>query len=212
MKTAPSRLLSLLAAGAGFLSVGLTLVPAATPARVVEKKAVPYRITRGDTLSVAVVGEDIPAAQKRVEAIGTVNLTYIGDVRLAGLTIREAQELIQHTYRENRILRNPTVNIVVETYSPRIVRISGKVNSPGPINIPADTQMTIVELISKANGLTETARGSAVRVARTMPDGSTKYFTLDVESALKARGNANSADAAFVVEPDDIVFVPEKFI
>ena len=183
---------------------------AQSPAHAVEKKFVPYRITRGDVLSVAVVGEDIPAAQKRVEAVGTVNLTYIGDVRLVGLTIKEAQELIQTTYREQRILRNPTVTLVVETYSPRIVRISGKVNSPGQVNIPADTEMTIIELISKANGLSETAKGSAVRVARIMPNGLTKVFKLDVGSALKAKGTSNSADAAFIVEPDDIVYVDEK--
>lgn len=208
----PTPLLAALLVAATFFSTGLLGAQPRAPDRTSEKKAVAYRITRGDTLSIVVVGEDIPATQKRVESVGTVNLTYIGDVRLVGLTIKEAQELIQNTYRENRILRNPTVNLVVETYSPRIVRISGKVNSPGPINIPADTEFTIIDLISKANGLSETARGSAVRVARTMPDGTTKYFTLDVEGALKAKGNANSADAAFVVEPDDIVFVPEKFI
>lgn len=185
---------------------------AQVPGRAMERKPIAYRITRGDVLSIAVVGEDIPAAQKRVEAVGTVNLTYIGDVKLVGLTIKETQDLIQTTYREQRILRNPTVNVVVETYSPRIVRISGKVNSPGPINIPADTEMTIVEVISKANGLSETARGSAVRVSRIMPDGSTKYHILDVESALKAKGNSKSVDASFVVEPDDIIYVPEKFI
>ena len=209
MKTS-SRFLTLLLAGAALFSAGS--LHAQAPGAKAEKKYVPYRITRGDVLNIIVVNEDIPATPKRVEAVGTVNLTYIGDVRLVGLTLKEAQELIEKTYFEKRILRNPTVNVVVETYSARIVRISGKVNSPGPINIPPDTETTIVELISKANGLTETAKGSAVRVARTMPDGSTKVFVLNVDAALKAKGSAKSADASFVVEPDDIVYVDEKII
>ncbi|HUR56534.1 MAG TPA: polysaccharide biosynthesis/export family protein [Opitutaceae bacterium] len=211
MKTSP-RYLTLLLAGAAVFSAGSLHAQAPAANRSAEKKYVPYRITRGDVLNIIVVNEEIPATPKRVEAVGTVNLTYIGDVRLVGLTLKEAQELIEKSYFENRILRNPTVNVVVETYSARIVRISGKVNSPGPINIPPDTETTIVELISKANGLTETAKGSAVCVARTMPDGSTKVFVLNVDAALKAKGSAKSADASFVVEPDDIVYVDEKII
>jgi protein involved in polysaccharide export with SLBB domain len=211
MKTS-SRFLVLLLAGAAVFSPGLLHAQAPALNRGAEKKYVPYRITRGDVVGVTVVNEDIPATLKRVEAVGTVNLTYIGDVRIVGLTVKEAQELIEKTYIGNRILRNPTVNVVVETYSPRIVRISGKVNSPGPINIPADSETTIVELIAKANGLSETGNAKAVRVSRTLPDGSTKYHVLNVDAALKAKGSATAGDASFVVEPDDIVFVPEKLI
>src|SRR5690349_6062840 len=107
MKTS-SRFLSLLLAGAALLSAGS--LQAQAPAAKAEKKYVPYRITRGDVLNIIVVNEDIPATPKRVEAVGTVNLTYIGDVRLVGLTLKEAQELIEKTYFESRILRNPTVN------------------------------------------------------------------------------------------------------
>jgi len=62
------------------------------------------------------------------------------------------------------------------------------------------------------NGFTETARGTAVKVTRTMPDGSTKVFTLDVDSAIKGKDKSTSGDAAFVLEPDDIIYVPEKII
>jgi hypothetical protein len=45
-----------------------------------------------------------------------------------------------------------------------------------------------------------------------MPDGSLKIFEKDVESLLRARSSANVTDAAFPLEPDDIVYVPEKII
>lgn len=212
MKTLRLRfvLFSLLILGLGGAEVRLH---GQAPAAKNEKNFVAYRITRGDILSIAIVGEpELTVGQKRVEAIGTVNLTYIGDVRLVGLTIKEAQETIENAYREQRILRNPTAAVVVEQYAPRSVRISGKVNSPGLIHIPPDTETTLLEIIFKANGLAETARGTAVRVTRTLPDGTPKLFTLDVESAIKGRGKSNSPAAVFVVEPDDIIFVPEKII
>lgn len=177
------------------------------------EKEVPYRITRGDILSISVLGEpECTSGGKRVEATGTINLTYIGDINLVGLTIKEAQEKIANTYREQRYLRNPTVAVVVDTYVARVVNISGKVNIPGRQEIPPDREITIAEVIFKAGGFSETAKGSAVRVTRTRADGSQEYFTLDVESAVKAKENATSGDAAFVVQPDDIIFVPEKII
>ena len=178
-----------------------------------EKKYIAYKITRGDTVSVSVLGErDLTVGQKRIEPTGTISLPLIQDIRLYGLTINEAQDAIANAYREGRFLRNPIITVTVETYAPRIVIVSGKVNSPGRQEIPPDVEVTIKDVISKANGFGDTARGTAVRLTRTMPDGTLRTQTLDVESALKGKASANSGDAAFVVEPDDIIYVPEKFI
>jgi polysaccharide export outer membrane protein len=196
----------------GLLFPALGAAQPAPPPKA-EKVYIPYRITRGDVVSVGVLDEpNLTAPQRRVESSGTINLVYIGDTRLVGLTINEAQEAIARAYREGRFLRNPVVTVTIETYAPRVVSISGKVNSSGRFEIPPDTEMTIIDLIFKANGLGETARGSAVRVTRTMPDGSIKLFTLDVESAIKGKNSKPSGDAAFVLEPDDIVYVPERII
>ena len=179
-----------------------------------EKKFIPYRITRGDVLSVEVLasGErEFAAAGKRVEATGTINLTYIQEIRLVGLTIAEAQDTIATAYRDGRFIRNPIVNVTVETPAPRAVIVSGKVNNTGRQLIEADTEVTILEVIAKA-GLGDTAKGSAVKVTRTRPDGTQEFFTLDVDSALKGKARPDSGDAAFVVQPDDIIYVPEKII
>lgn len=183
------------------------------PAPKTEKQYIAYKITRGDTVSIAILGEqDLNAGGKRVEATGTINLNLIGEIRLVSLTIAEAQDAIAKKYRDERYLRNPQVGVTVEVYAPRTVLISGKVNQPGRPEIPPDTQITIREIISKAGGFSETARGKEVLVTRTMPDGQLKTFKLDVESALKGRAPSTSGDAAFVVEPDDIIYVPEKMI
>lgn len=212
MKTITLRL-AFLVLSLGVFLPAVSAQPA--PAPKSEKKYVPYRITRGDILSVEVLanGErEFSAGQKRVEATGTINLLYIQEINLVGLTIAEAQDAVAKAYRDGRFIRNPVVNVTVETYAPRVVRISGKVNSQATFELPPDTEMTIMDLIFKANGFAETAKGTAVKVTRLMPDGSLKVFILDVESAMKGKLKEASGDAAFVLQPDDVVYVPERII
>jgi polysaccharide export outer membrane protein len=191
----------------------LAAQPAPAPARLDEKKYIPYRIARGDRLAVSVFGEpDLTAGGKKVEATGTVALTLIGEVRLVGLTIVEAQTLIENAYRDGRFLRNPEVTVTVEESVPRWVAISGKINLPGKHEMPTDTVWTLKDLIIKAGGLQETARGSKVRILRIMPDGSQLTFEKDVDGLMRGRNTANAADASFPLEPEDIVYVPEKII
>lgn len=185
----------------------------ADPAQKSDKKFVAYRITRGDRLSIGVLGErDLTTGGKRVEAIGTINLPLIQEIRLAGLTIAEAQDAISKAYRDGRFLRNPVVSVTVDEYAPRNVIVSGKVNIQGRQEIPPDTEITIAEMIFKAGGFADTAQSKSVRLTRTLPDGNLKVFTLDVDSAIKGKEKATSKDAGFVLEPDDIIYVPEKII
>lgn len=179
-----------------------------------DKKFLAYRITRGDFVSVGVMGEgDLTAGRRRVEATGTVNLPLIAEIRLVGLTVLEAQEAIARAYREQRFLRNPQVTVTVDEYAARSVRVSGKVGQPGLVHMPPDIEFTLLDAISKAGGLGDTANGKSVRITRTLPDGSLKVIEgLDVETALKARNKTSLGDATFVLQPDDIIYVPERII
>ena len=178
-----------------------------------EKKAIVYRISRTDKISIVVVGEgDLNVGGKRVDAAGNVNLNIVGMVKIAGLSVNDAQKAIEDAYRDGRILRNPQVTINIEEYAPRTVSVSGMVKQPGTVNLPPESTMTMKELILKAAGFSETANGSKVRVSRVLPDGTTKIYTLNVEGILKGKDPGKSADNNFVLEPDDIVYVPEKII
>lgn len=176
-------------------------------------KATPYRITRQDVLAVSVFGEgDLTTGGNRVENVGTISLQLIKEVHVVGLTVAEAQAKIESAYRDGRYLRNPQVKITIEQYAPRQVMIQGKVNSPGKHDLPPDQPMTIKELIFKAGGFQDTAAGTRVRITRTMPDGKNVIFEKNVHSAIVGRNNTAINDAEFLLEPDDVVYVPEKII
>ena len=210
----PTRLMLWLVAAIWLTAAAIPALHAAPTPTLDGANIVPYRITRGDRLAVAIVGEpDLTAGNKLVEARGTINLTLIGDVRVYGMTMEEAARAIEKAYQVGRILRHPEVTVSVEQYAPRVVSVMGHVKFPATVNLPAEQVWTIKDVIMKCGGFDDVARGTAVRLTRTMPDGTTKVYVLDVQSAILGKERAESSkDASFVVEPDDVIYVPEKII
>ncbi len=219
MKT---KLLPSFRAAVRLLLGGLALVASLTattnaatpPALPIEApQTISYRISPADILSISIIGEaDLNAANKRVDAKGNILLALIGDVHVAGLTVAEAQAAVETGYKEGRILRNPQVSINVEVYSPREVSISGMVKTPAKYALPPETVLTLKDLVLKAGGFSDTANGSKVRVSRLKPDGTTTIFIKDIDAVIRGKNTGNSTDASFVLEPGDVVYVPEKII
>jgi polysaccharide export outer membrane protein len=173
-----------------------------------------YNIRTTDKLRITIFQEDDLSTICRVDAKGTVNLPLVGEIRVYGQTISQAERSIEAAYQNGRYLRKPAVTIDVEEYAPREVSIQGQVKNPGRFTLPIEATMTVLDLVTKAGGFTDTAQGTGVRVTRILPDGSTKVITLDVESLIKGRSNAktNEENSALLLEPDDIVYVPERII
>jgi len=178
-----------------------------------QPKAVAYRISPTDILSIAVIGEpDLNVASKRVDASGNVNLAHVQDVHLAGLTVAEAQTAIENAYKDARILRNPQVSLNIDVYAPREVSISGMVKQAGKYSLPPETITTLKDIVLRAGGFTDTANGSKVRVSRPNPDGTTKIIVKDIDSVIRGKDTKNSVDGSFPLEPGDVIYVPEKMI
>jgi polysaccharide export outer membrane protein len=173
-----------------------------------------YNIRTTDKLRISVFQEDDLSTICRVDSKGTVNLPLVGEVRVYGQTLSEAERTIEAAYKDGRFLRKPEVTVAVEEYAPREVSIQGQVKNPGRYPLPVESTMSVLDLVTKAGGFTDTALGTGVRVTRILPNGATKVITLDVESLIKGKSDAktNSENNALLLEPDDIVYVPERLI
>jgi polysaccharide export outer membrane protein len=171
-----------------------------------------YKLTNADRLRVVVYGEPDLAAMSRIDARGNVNLYLVGDVHVAGCTVNEAQKVIETAYRDGRFLRSPQVTISVEDYAPRTVTVDGQVKAPGPVPLPTESTLTVYQAIIRAGGFTDVAKGSAVTVTRILPDGTKKTFTIDVDSLIKGKGRPREHDDTLLLEPGDIIYVPERLI
>lgn len=171
-----------------------------------------YKVSLTDLLRIDIYQEEDLHTLSRVDAKGKVNLPLVGEVTVGGLSLSEAQKAVEAAYREGRYLRNPQVTINIESYAAREVSIQGQVRSPGRYPLPIETSMTVLELVSRAGGFSDTAKGTAVNITRVSPDGKKQVFTIDVDSLLRGKDRANLNDNSLMLEPGDIVFVPERII
>jgi polysaccharide export outer membrane protein len=88
------------------------------------------------------------------------------------------------------------------------VTVLGQVRKSGNIVLPSDRSVDVVDVILLADGFTDVAKATAVKVSRVMPDGTRKTWDdIDVDAFL--RGRANRKDA-LVIQPGDIVNVPMR--
>ena len=177
-----------------------------------DRKNYSHTLALADRIRVAVYQEEDLTSLTRIDAHGRINLPLLGEVTVGGMTVVEAQAAIENAYKEGRFLRNPQVTISIEEYAPREVSIQGQIRNPGRYTLPIESTFTVVDLVTKAGGLTDVGKGSAVTVTRILPDGSKKVFTIDVDSMIKGQKNTKTEDSALLLQAGDIVYVPERLI
>ncbi len=204
-----------------WLRVGLLAALAGLPLAVPAEEAAPkpeapkgnlYTIAITDSLQVSVFGEQDLSRISRVDARGLINLPLVGEVKVFGLTLREAEQAIASAYRDGRFLRNPQITVTVESYAIREVTVQGQVKNPQRVVMYAESTMTVLEAITKCGGFTDSAKGTEVRVTRVDVDGKVKVFVVDVDSLIKGKGHASSSDNSLLLQPGDIIYVPERII
>jgi polysaccharide export outer membrane protein len=160
-----------------------------------------YRLQPYDLIDVQVYSEEDLHKPARLGSDGTVLLPLIGSVKLGGLTVAEATELITGKYAAGYV-KNPSVLITVLEYRKRTFSILGQIVHTGLFDLPEGSHVSIVEAITMAGGFTATAAQNAVTVKRTM-DGKTTLYRIKVGEM------AQSPDAApFEILPGDTIDVP----
>lgn len=138
----------------------IAAMPLAAPAQ-------DYVLGEGDLIKITVYGNDDLATTARVSGEGSVNFPLVGEVAVAGLTVRDAEQLITGLLAAGYII-DPHVNIFVQEYRSKKVTVLGEVKKPGLYELNGST--TLLEMMSKAEGPTENA-GDAILVKRRKPAG-----------------------------------------
>lgn len=170
-----------------------------------------YRLTVGDSVSVNVYGEPDMSAAQRLDTTGILRLPMIGEVKLGGMSVREAENVLERMYRERELLKAPLVTLAVSNYALREVSVLGAVRSPGNFQFPKETtSLDIADLITRLGGFSPTAKSDAVSVIRRKPDGTEEVTTVDVERMISGRRRGDSSRREFAVYPGDRIWVPER--
>lgn len=198
----------LLSGTAGAQTSGDPQAPPAPPAPAAARPdANAYVVGPDDTLRIVVYGEDELQKEFKVGVDGMINYPYIGDVKVAGLTVRGLEAAIRTRLIEGGFLTSPQVVADVTQYRSQVVQVTGQVNTPGDITLQG-SEMTLSRALSRAQ-LTALA-GSYVEIRRRKPGadpadmGPDAFFITKVE-----RKDLDSLQVDPALLDGDRVFVPK---
>jgi polysaccharide biosynthesis/export protein len=109
--------------------------PSAPPASTAPSPSDDYVIGPRDVIAVTVYGEeDYSRPSLTVDHDGNVEYTYLGSVKVGGLTTRQVeQDLVRRL--SPRYLRNPNVVVSVKEFRSQRVWVSGAVRSPQQVEL-----------------------------------------------------------------------------
>lgn len=163
-----------------------------------------YRLHPGDTLSLdyrispelnqtATIGPD-----------GFVDLSVAGTVKLAGLTLQQAHDLIVD--RDSARLKAPELNLQLKDFQHPYVMVAGQVLTPGKIEMRED--MTALQAIMLAGGFKDSARETKIVLFRRISgnSGMAEVTQLNLHRIHKTK----QLEQDMSLEPGDILYIPEN--
>jgi len=147
-----------------------------------------YRLGPNDVIRVQVFGEDDLSVERNVDDDGTITFPLLGALSVGGRTVQDLQDDLTARLRAGYI-RQPKVTVFIVRH--RNFYVSGEVKKPGGFEYKEG--MTVQKALALAEGFTEKANRSEVKVTR-----------------LKA-GSAQTVPVALdgLVLPNDLIIVPQ---
>jgi polysaccharide export outer membrane protein len=142
--------------------------PETGPAAAPNASAMAMRITAGDLLSFSVYGVPELAQDIRVGNAGDVYLPLIGYVQLGGLTLDQAQTVIENRLRAGEFVKNPHVTLYLKDFINQSAIVTGEVTHPGIY--PITGSQRLLEVLAVAGGLTQRAGRTVTITHRDHPD------------------------------------------
>ncbi|MCM8830750.1 MAG: polysaccharide export protein [Candidatus Omnitrophica bacterium] len=165
-------------------------------------KTLLYTIGEADVLYVSVWQNEDLNQEIIVRPDGFASFPLIGDLKVAGLTIPQLNQLLTENLKE--YIRQPKVSITLRKIGGSRVVLLGEVTWPGVYHV--DGTKTVLELIGMAGDFTADAVKSSVILIRGGLS-SPQVRRLNIASVLKGDLTDN-----VVLQPEDIVYVPKTFI
>jgi polysaccharide export outer membrane protein len=162
-----------------------------------------YVLVIGDVVELNVFREPDLQTQATIARDGTVQLPLIREVKLAGLTIRDAREQLRGLY-DKKFLVDPQVFLNVVKYAERKFTIMGQVARPGSYELQGGERIDLLEAIGLAGGFTRIANRGRVIVQRR---------TGNEVTAIKANAKkmADGRETPLEIQPGDVITVSESW-
>jgi polysaccharide export outer membrane protein len=138
-----------------------------------------YVIGAGDTLSVQLWKEPTLSGPVKVRPDGFITLPLVNEIQASGLTTEELRNLLEVKFKD--FVTSPVVTIRVEGIASSEVFLVGQVNKPG--SYPLAGNETLLQLLTRAGGLTIFADRHNIRTIRRVGEKVTEYIA-DYEAII----------------------------
>jgi polysaccharide biosynthesis/export protein len=163
------------------------------------------RLGVGDLLEVDVYGVPELSTKSRLGNTGDVYLPLIDYVHLAGLTVEEAQALIEKRLSDGGFVKSPHVTLNVDQSTSQGASLLGEVSKPGVYPIIGEPRL--FDVISAAGGFTALAGQSITVTHRNQSD---KPVTVPLKRKLSDDPVSNISvlpGDTILVHKADVVYV-----
>ena len=164
-------------------------------------------VMTGDRLFIRVAESPDMDKIYAVASDGTIDMGFVGPVKVADLTLPAAADKIEQELERN-YFKKATVSVSVSEHVTGNVLIIGAVKGPGEIPLPSDSVMTLMEAISLAGGFNEDASVEQVRILRWKPGMGVQREIIVVDM----RGLYDKGDFSRdqFLRPKDLIVVPSS--
>jgi len=110
-----------------------------------------YRLGAGDVVRISVFQNPDLTLETRVTETGIVSYPLLGNIRIGGQSVTQAEKLIADGLRSGNFVRSPQVTLVVLQVRGNQASVLGQVNRPGRFPIET-TDMRLTDLLAMAGG------------------------------------------------------------
>lgn len=161
-----------------------------------------YRIGAGDQLDIKFYYHADLNESVTVRPDGRISLQLANELSVEGLTPKELTEQLKKIYSAE--IDKPEIAVLVRTFSSQRIYVDGEVYRPGSVVISGP--LSVLQAISQAGGLKDTARVNEVVLMRRGADNKFSATMLDLTKVID--GTDPSQDVALVSY--DVVHVPKS--
>jgi len=162
-----------------------------------------YRVQRDDVLNISFALSPELNQSVTIQPDGYITLANAGSVYIQGMTVPEVVEAIKKAYANT--LHDPIIDVDLKDFQKPFFVVSGQVGKPGQYDLRYD--ITASEAIALAGGLMPTAK-TQILIFHRVSAGWMEVKKFNLKDIL----NGKNVNEDAILQPGDMIFVPEKFI